>query len=132
VQGLARIWKAIPTREGVSYRIDRQHPAVAAVIGRDIVDAASLDRLLSLIEQTVPVHRIWLDAVESEGATVTPAMAEEPDALREIGRGLLRHMVTSARMTPAEAAAQLLRTEPFQDYPEAVTALQKEIEGNPG
>lgn len=130
VQGLARIWKAQPTRDGITYRIDRDHPAVAAVLAGGRMDHPSLDHLLTLIEQTVPVHRIWLDAVECEGAMAVSPMAEEPEALREIGRVLIRHMTASAGLTPAEAGAQLLRTEPFQDYPETVAELCQEIEGN--
>jgi hypothetical protein len=130
VQGLTRIWKAKSTRAGISYRIDRDHPAVADILRQDPIDRSSLDRLLTLVEQTVPVHRIWLDAVESEGAMAVPSMKDEPEALREIGRALLRHMMTSSRMTIAEAGAQLLRTEPFQDYPEAVASLRQEIEGH--
>lgn len=59
------------------YRIRRDHPAVAPVVELLGDDAVLLEGLLSAIELTVPVERIWLDVAEQGGAELAqPAAAE--------------------------------------------------------
>lgn len=55
----ARAGKAVPR-----YRVRRDHPAVAVVAELLGDDADMLEGLLSALELTVPVERIWLDVAE--------------------------------------------------------------------
>jgi hypothetical protein len=59
------------------YRIRRDHPAVATVAELIGDDRPLLEGLLSALELTVPVERIWLDVAEQGGAeSGEPAAAE--------------------------------------------------------
>ena len=59
------------------YRVRRDHPAVASVAELLGDDAVLLEGLLSAIELTVPVERIWLDVAEQCGAEpVQPAATQ--------------------------------------------------------
>ena len=49
------------------YRLNREHPAIKAAMGQAEQRVEVLAGLLSLIERTVPVERIWLDVSEAEG-----------------------------------------------------------------
>lgn len=70
-------WEARSGKAAPRYRVRRDHPAVAAVAELLGDDAAMLEGLLSALELTVPVERIWLDAAEQGGAEpVHPAAAE--------------------------------------------------------
>lgn len=70
-------WEARAGKAAPRYRVRRDHPAVAAVAELLGDDAAMLDGLLSALELTVPVERIWLDVAELGGAEpVQPAAAE--------------------------------------------------------
>ncbi len=71
------------TRAGKSvprYRVRRDHPAVLAVLER-LDDTALLEGLLSALELTVPVERIWLDVAEQGGAEPAEPTAAEIAAL---------------------------------------------------
>lgn len=69
---LQRPWKP-GTRAGrVIYRIDRQHPVVKAVLAEVGDSSAAVEAMLRIIEETVPVQQIWLDAAESPEDTSAP------------------------------------------------------------
>jgi hypothetical protein len=99
------VWLAQQGPRGIQYRINRDHPVIAAC--RDTAgDNRPLNAVLSIIERSVPVERIWLDVSESEGASVPLMEAHEieqlSDQLLELGRLL------PAAMTPDQRADVLL------------------------
>ena len=61
-------WEARSGKTVPRYRVRRDHPAVAAVADLLGDDAPLLEGLLSALELTVPVERIWLDVAEQGGA----------------------------------------------------------------
>lgn len=61
-------WEARQPGAVPRYRIRRDHPAVAAVSDALGGNAPLLEGLLSSLELTVPVERIWLDVAENGGA----------------------------------------------------------------
>ncbi len=67
---IAEAWKVERLTDGMRYRIDTEHPAIRAVLD----DAGSLlpqlKAMLRVIEETVPVQRIWIDTAENKD---TPA-----------------------------------------------------------
>lgn len=70
-------WEARAGKSVPRYRVRRDHPAVATVTDLLGDDSALLEGLLSAIELTVPVERIWLDIAEQGGAEQPkPAAAE--------------------------------------------------------
>jgi hypothetical protein len=98
------IWIASQGPKGIRYRINRDHPAIAAC--RKAGGVRPFDAVLSIIERSVPVERIWLDVSESEGAAVPQLDAAEftqlRDQLLELGKAL------PASMTPDQRADILL------------------------
>ena len=59
------LWRTRAGQSGPRYTIDRDHPAVTAL--SLVVGAEALEGLLSALELTVPVERIWLDISETGG-----------------------------------------------------------------
>jgi hypothetical protein len=61
-----------------------------------------LNGILSIIERSVPVERIWLDVSESEGAEVPKLEAEEiaqlSDQLCELSKALPANMTVDPRI----------------------------------
>lgn len=105
-------WLAETGPGGTRYRINRQHPAVVAVLERTKPHQKLLNGLFSVIEQSVPVQRIWLDVSDSESA---------PPPVLDTGElGLLSEQLAElARMLPgdlslAERVDLLLRHIPVQ------------------
>lgn len=119
-------WRVERLKSGVRYRIDEEHPAVAAVI-EAVGDKADLVRaMLRVVEETVPVQRIWLDTAENKDTPRTgfsggPETA--PDGVRTVLLTLFRDMIGRRGMSPEAAVRALSLTEPFQNYPNLVASL---------
>jgi hypothetical protein len=95
------VWLATQGQQGTQYRINRDHPIIVAC--REAVGGIRpLNAVLSIIERSVPVERIWLDVSESEGAEVPTLDAEEiaqlVDQLGELARTLPRGMTLDQRV----------------------------------
>lgn len=119
---VAQAWKAQHAASGTRYRIDREHPAVRAVLDESSDNSDKVRAMLRIIEETVPVQRIWLDTSEGR-ETPRTGFAGEPsseleDVLMVIYRSLRRKDIS-----PELARQQLLHTEPFDSCPDLVAAL---------
>ncbi len=95
------IWLASQGQKGTQYRINRDHPVIVAC--REAASGVRLlNAVLSIIERSVPVERIWLDVSEAEGAEVPTLDAEEiaqlTDQLAELGRTLPSNMTLDQRV----------------------------------
>jgi hypothetical protein len=92
---------------GTRYRIRRDHPAVQAIATTLGGRSPALEGLLSLIERTVPVERIWLDVSEAEGASPPVLSGEDTARLAEQLAELVSEMPTTDSV--AERLDQLIR-----------------------
>ena len=54
------------------YRINRDHPVIAELLGGDVATRRLARAAISLIERSVPVERIWLDVSENVEAASGP------------------------------------------------------------
>ena len=116
-------WRVEHARTGVRYRIDEKHPAIAAALDAAAEQAPLVRAMLRVIEETVPVQRIWLDTAENKDTPHTGFAGEPPEAVLEVLRVLYEDMVGRRGMNPEAARESLLRTEPFQNYPDLVAAM---------
>jgi hypothetical protein len=120
---LVQAWRADYFKGGMRYRLDEEHPAILAVLA----DAGPLEpqirAMLRVIEETIPVQRIWLDTTESKE---TPRIGFADSPVTEVASVLevmYRNLVVRKGMSPALAKERLLSTEPFQNFPELVARL---------
>lgn len=122
-QPIANAWRAEHDRDGIRYRIDTNHPAIRAVLD----DAATLTpqvmAMLRVIEETIPVQRIWLDTVEQKETPRTGFANANPDDVVSVLRVLYNNLVTRKGIAPSLAREQLLHTDPFHRYADLVMAL---------
>lgn len=127
---VSQAWETRKSRSGTRYRISLDHPAVAAVL--DAADRAGngmradVLAMLRVIEETVPVQRIWLDTAEDKETPRTGFGGESPKEVMTVARTLFNSMVRRKDMAPELARASLLRTEPFDQYPELIAALTED------
>lgn len=120
---IAQAWRVEHLRSGVRYRIDEGHPAVAAVIDAcgDRKDLAKA--MLRVIEETVPVQRIWLDTAENKETPRTGFDGEPTAAVIEVASVLFDDLMERKGLSAEEARKAMLRIEPFQKYPTLVGQL---------
>lgn len=123
--GIARIWQVNPPPAPRRYTIRRDHPLLGML--RDSLGERSdlLVALVDLVERTVPVDRIWFDAVENGPPPLAVASAEEHSALLESARGIVRTMI-SAGVDKAAAASAVSRMEPFDTIPGIADRLSED------
>jgi hypothetical protein len=120
---LQQAWLPVTANGTTTYRVNRAHPAV-----RQALETAGqpVEDMLRVVEETVPVQRIWLDAVEN-GEMQREAFAEVvPAEIEELARRMLNHLTGRVGMTRAVALSTLRSTEPFQIYPALINALESE------
>ncbi len=117
-------WRVEQTKAGTRYRVDERHPAIAAVLEACSGQADLVRAMIRVVEETVPVQRIWLDTAENKETPRTGFAGELSEDVRKVLATLFRDMVTRRGWDVERARAKLLATEPFQDYPALVNALQ--------
>ncbi len=124
---VATAWRAEHTREGVRYRIDTAHPAVASVLADAGTLTPQVTTMLRIIEETIPVQRIWLDTVEQKETPRTAFESAPPDEIVEVLRVVYGNLINRKGLSPALAREQLLRTDPFHRYPNLVLTLPDDL-----
>lgn len=120
---IEQAWRAEHLKAGMRYRIDEDHPSVAAVLDSAGERAPLIKSMLRVIEETVPVQRIWLDTAENKETPRTGFEGEPNSAVIEVARVLFDDFIARKGLSVEEARESMSRTEPFQRYPALVAKL---------
>lgn len=116
-------WRTEHSANGVRYRIDLKNPVVLSVLEGAGDQVALIKAMLRVIEETVPIQRIWLDTAENK-ETPRTGFADSPSKEIETVLSALYSDFTNRRGMSSEAAKKmLLSTEPFQNFPNLVASL---------
>ena len=116
-------WRVVHVANGMRYSIDHQHPAIRAVLDEAGDLAAPIKAMLRVIEETVPVQRIWLDTTEGRETPRTNFAGEPPGEVSAVLMVMYRNLVLRKGMSPQLAREQLLHTQPFNNHPDLVAVL---------
>lgn len=120
---IEQAWRVDRRKAGIRYRIDDAHPSVAAVLER-AGDLQPLVRaMLRVIEETVPVQRIWLDTAENKETPCTGFEGEPTAAVIEVATVLFDDLMERKGLGADEARKAMLKIEPFQKYPTLIGQL---------
>ncbi len=82
--------------------------------------------MLRVVEETVPVQRVWLDTAENRETPRTGFAGEPPERVAEVLATLYRDMLGRRGMSVEAAKRALVSMEPFQNFPHLVAALPDE------
>lgn len=121
VPDLSTVWVSGTSKGTTTYRVNRDHPLVAKALKDP--DPKSVAELLRLVEETVPVQRIWLDTVEKGGMQKGPFSEEASPEVEELARSMVHHWVAKVGMSHELAVSRLRTTEPFQNFPHLIARL---------
>lgn len=122
-QPIAPAWQIDRLKAGLRYRIDDSHPSVAGVLERAGDLRPLVKAMLRVIEETVPVQRIWLDTAENKETPRTGFEGEPTTAVIEVATVLFEDLMERRGLSVEEARKAMLRIEPFQKYPTLVGQL---------
>ncbi len=120
---IQQAWVTERLASGMRYRIDENHPAVRMVFDQAGALLPALKLMMRVIEETVPVQRIWLDTVESRDTPRTGFSTSPPDEVRAVLMTVYRNLVHRKGMSTQLAREHLMAAEPFNQYPDLVSAL---------
>lgn len=121
---VAEAWQVRRSPQGTSYRIARDHDLVASILKRAGPLKPDILAVLRLIEETVPVQRIWLDTAEDKETPRTGFAGAPDEEVMETLSSMFEALVTFRGLSPAEARERLGRTPPFDRYRDLVSSLE--------
>lgn len=122
-ESISQAWCVEYFKGGIRYRIDKDHLAIKAVLDNSGLLKPQVQAMLRIIEETIPVQRIWLDTAEAKEIPRTFFAEESKDEILKVLSVVYRNMVLRKCMNPSIARDKLLRTEPFNNYPDLVRNL---------
>lgn len=93
-------WMVSTSTVGARYRIDEAHPVIARILEESGPYAGRIRQMLRVIEETVPVQRIWLDSAETVDKDTPPIDEGVPDDLMELLRDEYRTLKYGGENAP--------------------------------
>lgn len=120
---IASVWIAEQTKKGMKYRISMEHPAIQQLFEEAGSTLPQLKTVIRILEETVPVQRIWLDTAESKEAPPNNFVEASTTEIRAVLQPMFRSLVSRKGYTPEHAKEYLRNTEPFQAFPEIIDSL---------
>lgn len=117
-------WIAEHTPSGTKYKIDRNHCSVQHVLENAGELRASVLAMLRIIEETVPVQRIWLDTTEGNDIQGPGFQSDPSSDVLEVMTVIYNDLIQRKGYSSQEAKARLHVTDPFHIYPELINRLQ--------
>lgn len=113
---VTHLWDRMIVREGIEYRVNRDHPLVVAVREIDDGIASRLEQLLRSVEMSIPTDSLYADMAADRGVQKPPSDEEVAAFLRD----LAERMVAALGSDDA-GITRLLdgldRLEPFSAHP---------------
>ncbi len=124
-----RPWKALSSGGEYHYKIDRKHPLVGPLINSlSHTGKQELEVLLKLIEETVPVEKIWIDKADNPDGHVAPLTSLSSRELRKMIRTMHSALRSKPNMT-ADSAWEALRSSGLFDHDEARAIIAQSQHG---
>ena len=91
---VSQAWRAERLSDGMRYRIDTSHPAVAAVLDNAAALTPQIRAMIRVIEETVPVQRIGLDTTEGRETPRTGFGGAPPEEIATVANVLFNDLVS--------------------------------------
>ena len=116
-------WRSETFKGGIRYRVDLEHPAIKSIIESAGVMKPQIKALLRIIEETVPVQKIWLDTAEAKETPRTGFAEQSSESIIEVLSAVYEDLTIRRGMSSEAAKKTLLSSEPFNHYPTLISNL---------
>lgn len=117
----AFVWNREMKAGRIRYRINREHPVVAALLNSTDAARGGRAAALRLIEETVPIPLIAIDHAETPDQQASPLEGVHAADVRELILQM-EEQLRATGLSGSELARVLLSMEPFDRFPEIVAA----------
>jgi hypothetical protein len=116
---IERPWESKLRGDRLIYRINRSHPLVADILQRLGPLATIVEPLLRLVEESVPIERIWLDKADDQKDHAVPYEGLDDQLVLSDIKATYRYL--RQRNQNDELCRAFLRaTSPFDRFPELI------------
>jgi hypothetical protein len=126
--GVTHAWDRTAERDGVAYRINRDHPLIIALEKTNSHDQSLLfGQVLHTLEETIPFDAVYADMASE----LRPKIDVTADGAYETLLALARSILSSLGPETSEGLrflTALPTTEPFTSAPEAAKAIQQKLQ----
>jgi hypothetical protein len=113
-------WETV-TRNGVlTYRINKKHPLYLGVREKLGALTSDFDSTIRMIEESVPIQKIWIDAAESDQNHAIPYEGLDEELKSDIKK-MYKFLIS--KMDSVKAVELLKASDPFNRYPELVDEI---------
>lgn len=126
--GVTHAWDRTAERDGVAYRINRDHPLVVALEKTISQDQSLLfGQLLHTLEETIPFDAVYADMASELRPRVSPAADGAYETLLALAESILNSLGPDTPEGERFLAA-IPTTEPFTSAPEAAKAILRKLQ----
>jgi hypothetical protein len=109
------------TRNGVlTYRINKKHPLYLGLREKLGALTSDFDSTIRMIEESVPIQKIWIDAAESDQNHAIPYEGLDVELRSDI-RKMYKFLIS--KMDSVKAIELIKASDPFNRYPELVDVI---------
>jgi len=115
-------------KDGTRYRVNKDHSIVNQILQRSGDFRKQVEFLISILEESVPVERIWLDTAEHQYPQEEYTELEVSATVLPIIEDAFRRILEEKKLSIQDATSHLLNVEPFDQYPEAISQIAKQME----
>ncbi len=123
VPNLQRPWRSTTVAGNVAYRVDRAHLIADYILHHLDDEDRSIENFFRLLEQTVPVEKIWIDTVERGELPASPLSGETREEIRKFARDLFNSLGKASGADGSSVREQLKRMAPFDQFPEIIDEI---------
>jgi hypothetical protein len=121
--GRVFLWTPIAKNSKTFYRLDREHPLVKRSLEVS-TDRATLEAMLKLIEQTVPMPHITITNSETPDQLAGPFEQSKEKEVLAVMKETYRAIRSSGK-SHGEACALLAMVHPFEQHPHLIQTLKE-------
>ncbi len=116
-------WLAEKLAGATRYRISREHDVIKSLLEKAGPLKKDINAALRIIEETVPIQRIWLDTAEDRETPRNGLIDAPKPEILDLMNIAYANLVEQRKLPPSEAKAKLLLIAPFDRFPELVEHL---------
>ncbi len=120
---IIRAWERTVERSGVAYRINREHPLIAAIDNTASPEQSPLlEELLRVLEETLPFDAVYADMASERRPQIDVSDGERDDTLLALAENILASLGPNTAEGQRFLAA-LAKTEPFSRVPHVARTI---------
>ena len=122
---IVRPWESYNRNGQPAYRIVRKHPLVIQALKDAGGKKDALEALLQVVEETVPVQRIWLDTAEKPDSHLLPFQGR---TLKEITKNMnfAYEALRNNGLSHVDTIRDLGKAEEYSEYGELIRRMEQE------